>query len=573
MRKLIFRRAGSAAAGMLLGLFWPAVPSAVGQAPAILLDAATVKTAGARPQADFRARRSTGDFKPGQRLSARGTSPWLVQFRDVVQEDWKQALARTGARIKGYIPENAFLVEATPGQMAAVARLPEVAWAGEYLPAHKAARPVRTLLARNAPESGEFNVILFNPGDAAAVQAELARIPGVVVTRAAALADRGLVRVQCAAAALAQAAGWGEVEWIEPYVPPRLLNNVAVGSNRMNVARAWSELGLTGTNQIVAVCDTGLDNGNPVTLHPDLRGRLQWVQALGRTNRWDDLLAHGTHVCGSLLGNGTMSTGLYKGVACEARLVLQSVLDERGGMAGLPDDLNDLFQAAFTNGARIHSDSWGAATEGLYTTDSRNLDMFVWNNRAMLVVFAAGNDGEDFDWHAPSDGVIDLDSLSAPGTAKNCMTIGAAENFRTNGGFSAYSWGVGSWSNYFPLDPIYSDPISAPETPQGMAAFSSRGPCDDGRFKPDLVAPGTDVISVRSTKSTDTGWGVADNTNYLYMGGTSMATPLAAGAAALARQWLQEQAGLANPSAALLKALLMNGARDLAPGQYGTGPC
>ena len=124
MRKLIFRRAVSATAGMLLGLLWPAVPSAAGQAPAILLDAATVKTAGARPQADFRARRSTGDFKPGQRLSARGTSPWLVQFRDVVQEDWKQALARTGARIKGYLPENAFLVEATPGQMAAVARLP-----------------------------------------------------------------------------------------------------------------------------------------------------------------------------------------------------------------------------------------------------------------------------------------------------------------------------------------------------------------------------------------------------------------------------------------------------------------
>lgn len=56
-----------------------------------------------------------------------------------------------------------------------------------------------------------------------------------------------------------------------------------------------------------------------------------------------------------------------------------------------------------------------------------------------------------------------------------------------------------------------------------------------------------------------------------YSGGTSMATPLAAGAAALVRQWLADRRGVADPPAALVKALLVNGARDMAPGQYGTG--
>ena len=501
----------------------------------------------------------------------RQTAPWIVQFRDVIQEEWKDGVRRAGAEIKGYLPENALLIEARPNQIAGIATLPFVQWIGEYLPEYKRVLPARTAMATSSGELHPFNVILFNPDDLAVVEGRLARLGGVAIERAAPMMDRGLIRASLTAAAIEQISTWGEIEWIEPFVAPKWLNESAVSTNRMNVVPVWQELGLTGTNQVVAVCDTGLDSGNPVTLHPDLRGRLHWAQALGRTNRWDDPQSHGTHVSGSVLGNGAMSTGLYKGVAYEARLVMQSVLDPVGGMSGLPDDLNDLFYAAYTNDARIHSDSWGAAVEGIYTSDSRNLDMFVWNHRDMLIVFAAGNEGTDRDLYLNSDGVINLDSLSAPGTAKNCLTVGAAENFRTSGGYSTLPWGSGSWSNYYPDEPIFSDLISQPESPQGMAAFSSRGPCKDGRIKPDLVAPGTSVISTRSNKSSDDGWGFPDNTNYLFMGGTSMSTPLVSGAAALARQWLQTRQGIAQPSAALLKALLMNGARNMAPGQYGTG--
>jgi serine protease AprX len=106
-----------------------------------------------------------------------------------------------------------------------------------------------------------------------------------------------------------------------------------------------------------------------------------------------------------------------------------------------------------------------------------------------------------------------------------------------------------------------------------MAAFSSRGPTDDGRVKPDIVAPGTNIVSNQSHyPNAGTLWGAHEsNANYAYSGGTSMATPLAAGAGALVRQWLTTR-GIANPSAAAVKAVLLNTAADIAPGQYGTGP-
>ncbi|HHN94247.1 MAG TPA: DUF11 domain-containing protein, partial [Anaerolineae bacterium] len=107
------------------------------------------------------------------------------------------------------------------------------------------------------------------------------------------------------------------------------------------------------------------------------------------------------------------------------------------------------------------------------------------------------------------------------------------------------------------------------DDPDGMAAFSSRGPVEDSRYKPDVVAPGTFIISTRSSVASGTGWGEG-NAYYEYMGGTSMATPLVAGATALVRQFYTDEEGI-TPSAALVKATLINGATDINPGQYGTG--
>jgi serine protease AprX len=180
-----------------------------------------------------------------------------------------------------------------------------------------------------------------------------------------------------------------------------------------------------------------------------------------------------------------------------------------------------------------------------------------WNNRDCVICFAAGNEGIDRN----RDGRIDGTSVTPPGTAKNCITIGASENNRST---MSLTYGAG-WPNDFPVDPIASDQVS--DDPEGMVAFSSRGPTRDQRIKPDVVAPGTFILSTRSRATTDNGWGSTSDPLYFFMGGTSMATPLVAGCAAVVREFLITQRLITKPSAALVKAMLINGAKNLG-GQY-----
>ena len=540
-----------------------------GGAP-LILDWGTLDTAGAAQQKASQAIRSAGRATAVQQLNVRGAAPWLVQFDDVVQAEWRAGLEASGAKIKGYMPENGYLVEATPKQIAAIAARDHVAYVGEFLPEYKRAAKVRAKLARvkaaaETDAASAYRVLLFSGGDLDAVVRKIEALTGVAVM----VAEGEQIRTELTAAQIEQITGWGEVQWIEPYSKPRLWNNVAVQTNKMNVSNVWTTLGLTGAGQTIAVCDTGLDTGNTGTLHRDFTNR---VTGFGWSNgsysasySWADFDAHGSHVCGSVLGNGTMSTGLYKGVAYEANLIIQGSQED---LSGIPVALSTLFKQAYDNGARIHSDSWGYDDHGYYNDDSRAVDQYIWSNKTMLVFIAAGNSGTDSN---TMDGVIDPMSVASPATAKNCMTVGAGENYRTSGGYSSYTWGT-AWPDDYGTVPISTDYLSrAASGVDAMAAFSSRGPCNDGRIKPDIVAPGTDIISTRSRKASGTGWGVAGNTNYLYEGGTSMATPLTAGAAGLTRQWVTTTGGVTNPSGQLLKALMLNGARNMAPGQYGTG--
>ncbi|MET7718107.1 S8 family serine peptidase [Streptomyces sp. NPDC005407] len=121
----------------------------------------------------------------------------------------------------------------------------------------------------------------------------------------------------------------------------------------------------------------------------------------------------------------------------------------------------------------------------------------------------------------------------------------------------------GKWRDFdgFPDGPIADENVSG--DPEALAAFSSRGPCDDWRVKPDVIAPGTDILSTRSKLAPAKNfWGVHANQKYAYNGGTSMATPLVSGCAALVREYYVSDRST-EPSAALLKATLINGTRRL----------
>ena len=209
----------------------------------------------------------------------------------------------------------------------------------------------------------------------------------------------------------------------------------------------------------------------------------------------------------------------------------------------------------------------------------------MWDFPRMLVTFSAGNAGTD----ANANGVVDNDSIGAPGTAKNVLTVGASENARprytcaeaadqtgtcTGTQNDIFTYGT-AWPADFPAAPVSTDRSAG--NIQQMAAFSSRGPTDDGRIKPDVVAPGTWILSGYSDMyqfnyDTQTnpqnglaqydGWGVPYNIDYKYMGGTSMSNPIAAGAAAVVRDYYT---AIGNPTAtaALVKATLINTAHDL----------
>ncbi len=217
----------------------------------------------------------------------------------------------------------------------------------------------------------------------------------------------------------------------------------------------------------------------------------------------------------------------------------------------------------------------------------------IWDRPDLTITFSAGNAGIDAD----GDGVIDADSMGSPATAKNVISVGASENARGDAypcdasltyidpragnscadlaGINAIKSYGESWPEDFPADPIASDPIAGDA--EQMAAFSSRGPTNDGRIKPDVVAPGTWVLSGYSDLYQEgydpdpnprndlwqyDGWGFPANNEYKYMGGTSMANPLVAGAAAVVRDYYQK-AHYHQASAALVKATLINSAVDL----------
>jgi serine protease AprX len=504
--------------------------------------------------------------------TAKASDYLIVQTKEPLDKAKRAALAKAGAAILEAVPGDAYICHFPKTDLKKVRALDFVEWAEVYPKAVKIAPSLRSLEPR--------------PGGVAAATAALSATSLLDATRktvyvvlhrnanpkkaaqhiaqAAHLAPadvrvlRGKARLTLKSRRLADVAALDEVRHIEAVVPRKLHNGVA--RQILRVPSGNPAPGGEGAGEIVAVADTGFDKGSTTDVHPAFKGRVKKLYALGRPGRKDDPDGHGTHVAGSVLGDGLSKTeGAVRGTAPKAKLVLQSVLDADDGLGGLPDDLGDLFRPPYMKDkARIHTNSWGSTGNfGVYDQQAEDLDRFVHEHRDMLICFAAGNEGVDHN----ANGQIDPDSVTPPGTAKNCLTVGASENNRPT---RKLTYGA-AWPSDFPADPIASDRMA--NNPDGIVAFSSRGPTHDGRIKPDVVAPGTFILSTRSRATHSKGWALSSDPLYMFEGGTSMATPLVAGCVATVRAFLRKEHKVKKPSAALIKALVINGARDIA-GQY-----
>ncbi|MBI2843133.1 MAG: S8 family serine peptidase [Armatimonadetes bacterium] len=528
--------------------------------PALLV-VAVAAAAGAAP---IRLRSAT--FEPPAKvltelpLPAPGRSAgyYIVQFQGPVREEWKAALRQVGAALHDYVPEYSFAAKMTTDQAARVAKLDFVRWVGRLFPQYRIDPRLR-----QAKDAQVDAIVQLFPGGTSDSVARLIQSSGGKLVSA----SGRYLRAVMPRVALDALSNVEEVLWVEEWIQPRAANDVAQGI--MGLPAVREQVGLFGAGQIIAFADSGLDTGDLSTLSADFAGRIVNAYGIARQGQWDDVSGHGTHVIGIAAGSGALSgsnppahsyAGSFAGMAPEAGIIIQSIGDETT-LVHPPLDLSTLFAPARDDGANVHCDSWGSPGSGQYTIYSQQVDDFIWNHQDFVLVFPAGNDGAD----KVVDGVTDLGCMYAPATAKNCISVGATESVRSTGRIITYGT---AWPSDFPVNPIRSDYLS--DNAQGTAAWSGRGPCSDGRIKPDICAPGTNIISSRSHGVQGVlGWAAYDS-NYIYWGGTSMSTPAVAAAAALVREYYDRLWSI-TPSAALVKATLINSAAELYPGQYGEG--
>ena len=275
------------------------------------------------------------------------------------------------------------------------------------------------------------------------------------------------------------------------------------GIVEVGAPQAWSQLGVTGRGVGVAVVDSG------VYAHPDLAGRI--VAAIDFTSLaptvsnvpLSDLGGHGTHVAGLIAGDGTRSAGLYTGVAPNANIIDVRVIDANGSsnVSIILRGLQWVLANRTTYNIKVVNMSLGATPTGSYKSDLMATAAEILNFAGVNVVVSAGNTG-------PLAGTI-----TTPATDPYVITVGALDDNAT---------------------PLLADDL--------MATFSSRGRTLFDRIaKPDLVAPGRKMVSLRAPGSElDTLFSDRQVTvlgspsaDYYRLSGTSMAAPVVAGTIAL----------------------------------------
>ncbi|HTL54613.1 MAG TPA: S8 family serine peptidase [Candidatus Limnocylindrales bacterium] len=526
---------------------------------------------------------------------------YIVQSRAPPDTAFQNLLNHANAKVIAYIPNNAYLVRASAAVATHLTAAPYIQAVIPYEPYYKL-QPALLAVALQTASTGldsrsslSLNILLFPDSLDTAVEAVRSLSSEVQAIEPSPFGPKLIVLAPTQALArLASLADVQEIEFSKRRTFATDLTRATIGTAADSITVS-NYLGLTGSNVLINVNDTGVDSQ-----FPGLVGRVQSDTPVSG----QDTLGHGTHVAGIIAGNGSLSRSVtnapgsilppvdfqFRGQAPAA-----SILSINVSSASAATD-SYLQKSAAQAGALISNNSWHYDGANEYDLAAASYDAAVRDalpgmtgSQPILYVFAGGNNG-----HGLNDGTGgNPDTIESPATAKNVITVGAVEQLRL---ITNQTWTCGAGPGSCQTNAPWA---AMTDSGNQVAAFSARGNVgidsegELGRFKPDVVAPGTFVVSGRSTQwdqntyyadsnnavvpSPDANYfQVLSNLNtglgpfYRFESGTSLAAASVSGTLALMQEMFEHRLGATN-SPALLKALLINGARSLT-NLYGLSP-
>jgi subtilisin-like proprotein convertase family protein len=434
---------------------------------------------------------------------------YIVQSRGVIDADFRGRLQHAGAKIISYIPNNAYLVRVSAGGAQDLADQTGTQAVVPFEPYYKLDLSLLKSVVEKKPTTPSLNLLVFNDARDATIGA-LNQMGVDVVSQTRGPFESMIVQVANArdVAGIARLPG---VQRVETRTERRPANDLSRA--RIKVANDplidTNYLGLTGQGVIVDMNDFGFVDA----LHPDLQGR---VFSLFPLAFLQDPNGHATHVGATIIGDGSKSMTVTNAPGSPTAAGGSYGTNQFRGMApkavlySMPLGFNDidLQQFAARTNALISNNSWTYGNPDYdifaasYDAAARDSLPETTGSQPVLYVFAAGNGGT-LDLKDGPGGVGDDNGLGgvpgtvlSPATGKNGLTIGAIEQKRNMTNIVQKVSG-GATNNFQPW-------AGSTDSSNQVASFSARGNVgigiegDFGRFKPDVVAPGTFVVSARS---------------------------------------------------------------------------